>query len=768
MDSSRRRQPADGRTSDRGGYGYGYGGHSSYGYGYGGYGYGYGYGGSGGSDGTLQKTIQDYLLILRERLWYIVVTFLLILGATAVYTFTRVPLFQSAASVEVLRHTPTVMQQPAQVAAEAQISSVEDLNTQVNILQSQAIIDRVASRLTGADRAAFMAPYRRSGRPITEILLKYRDIVPERLSYIIEIRYRHPNKAMAATVANLFADEYIAYNERLRAQQSMQAVDELRERADEQRRKVDTIAAEIQAYREKNNLVSLDQRKDIVTEALKDLNKQVTDSSAALEEAETNWKQVQASQAAGRSGLELPCVAENLTVQKLQQDVADQRIVVAELSQRYRPKHPKMREAMSSLQAAEQQLAQAIQMCTAQVQTQYSTALSNYRKAQSALAAQETDSLELDRYGLEYSNLERDYLENEKILEEILASQILRQEASTGTLENEIARIVDRAVPARKPFSPSYILNLSLGTLGGLGVGLGVAFFAAYTDDRVKSAFDIESVIGLNLLGILPKVKKMGDLEQIASAGPREQSSEVQEAFSSILSALQLREESKKAQCILVTSTIAGEGKTFISTGLAETYASHGERVVIVDCDLRRPAVNRVFHLENLKGVIDVCASSCSLDEATVRGVRPNLDVIPTGGRSKNPTQLLNGKEFAQMISDLRKRYDRVFIDTPPIGIVSDAFLILPQVDGSLYSIFFNKARRDAAKFSAQRLLESNVPNFGAVLNGLDGGLGGYYYAHYYGGAYKDYYVGVNGHSNGAGPKLSEPIAPQKRLSRRR
>jgi Mrp family chromosome partitioning ATPase len=129
------------------------------------------------------------------------------------------------------------------------------------------------------------------------------------------------------------------------------------------------------------------------------------------------------------------------------------------------------------------------------------------------------------------------------------------------------------------------------------------------------------------------------------------------------------------------------------------------------------------------------------LDEAIIKGLQANFDILPAGGRAKNPTQILNSKGFELMISDLRKRYDRVFIDTPPLAAVSDALIILPLVDGSIFTIFFNKVRRKAAQFSAKKLLDANVPNFGAVLNGLNLAVSGYYYAQYYDKSYKDYYV---------------------------
>ena len=729
----KQRGSGDGDGSYRSGYG------SGNPYGYGGYpGYGYGYGGAG--ETTVQRSLQDYVLILRERIWYIVATFLVVFASVAIYTYAKTPIYQSTATVQIFRKEAMVMQ--VQQVMDNQINSAEDLNTQVNILKSTTIVERVAGRLTGEDRRHFLAPYERVGRapPSVEgILGANRDVVPQRLSLIIAIEFRHPNRDVAAKVANLFADEYIAYNAHIQADESIKAVEELSQRADEQRKKVEDIANALQAYRERNHMVSLDQRKDIVTDNLKSFNNFVTQGSNTLQEAETRWRQMLACRQQGNSLLDLPFIASVPAVSQLQQQVASLKINVAQLSQRYRAKHPIMIAAANSLNEAQSQLQHAIDTTAAQVETEYQTALQNYTKAQAALTNQEADSLKLDHFAVEYSNLERDYDINEKLLEQILGR--MHETSVTGTIESQSGRIVDRATPGGKPISPNYRLNFGLGAIGGLGLGLALAFFVAYADDRVKSAADIEAVIGLSLVGIIPEIQHMAEAEDMQAAVARNAQREAAEAFATLYSGLQLKEESKKAQCILVTSTVAGEGKSFIATHLAGTFAAHDERVVLVDCDLRRPAVHRVFHLDNLNGVIDVCMGDKTIDEVVFRNVQPNLDVITTGGRSKNPTQNLNSKAFAVMISELRKRYDRVFIDTPPIAIVSDAMVVLPLVDGSLYAIYFNKVRRKAAQFAAQRLLESNVPNFGAVLNGLTGGIGGYYYAHYYDKSYKTYYV---------------------------
>lgn len=734
---------------------------STYGYGNpSGYGYGYGHGG----DTVAHRTIQDYVAILRERMWYIVIAFVLTMAVAAIYTFTRTPIWESTATVEIFRRNPKVMN--VQQVMDSEVKSAEDINTQVNILKSTTIMQRAFEKLKGNDLKRFLAPYegtQKEGEPldVLKIIEENRDVVPQRLSLVVALKYQHPDKEIAAKVANLFADEYIAYTSRTRVDESLKAVQELEEKANEQREKVDAMARGLQAYREKNNLVSLDQRKDISTETLKALNLEVTSSGAALQQAETRWKQVMTAKAAGTDLLTLSFIASDPIVTRLQQQAADAKVAVTKLSERYRARNPKMVEATNTLAEAEAQLQKAIQTSTAQVEASYKAALQNHAQARAALTAQETSSLSLDRFGVEYANMERDFSINEKLLENIIAR--MRETSMSSTVETQNARLVDRAVPGRKPVSPRVLINLALGVMGGLGMGVALAFFVAYADDRVKSAYDIEVAIGLPLLAIVPRFKSSAPgTEDAATAFEAPKEPEIAEAFSTLYSSIRLKDEGKTARCIVVTSTIPGEGKSFITRNLALCFASHGEKVLLVDCDLRRPTAHRGFKVDNLAGVIDVCTKNTPLDEVIQKNIRPNLDLLPSGGRSENPAQNLTSRNFEAMLVELRKRYDRIFIDTPPVSLVSDAFIVLPMCDGSIYSIFFNKVRRKAAQFCVQRLQEISVPHFGAVLNGLDQKLGGYYYGHYGDKAYKGYYVTEHDKADGTG-KLVEPAAKPRR-----
>ncbi|MCB1105322.1 MAG: polysaccharide biosynthesis tyrosine autokinase [Cephaloticoccus sp.] len=718
------------QTTPGGGYGYsaGYAGYSAAGYGY--------------DEGTTHahRTVKDYLLILRERIWYIVVVFLVVFSSVLVYTLSRTKMYESVASVQVFRRDPTVMQ--VQAVVDNEIRSAEDLNTQVKILESASIVKNVADRLTGDDLRRFMAPYEKgdSSDPIlpTSIIYQNRKIVPLRLSLVLQVSYEHPDPVIAAKIANLFIDEFITYNARMRIDESMKAVEDLHARADDQRKKVDELSTKLQNYRERNNMVSLDQRKDIVTEKLKALNLYLTEASSRRRNTEIRWQQVEERRRNGEDLTELPFIASQPLIGTLKQELSAQKINLSQLAERYRAKHPKMIEAQQSLAQTQQQLVVAVESAASTIESEYQNAIRNEQEAKSALAKQEAESLDLDRYAVEYGNLERDFKINEQILENIL--ERARETSMTSTIETQNARIVDRAVPSSVPSSPKVLLNLALGFVGGIGMGLAFAFFVAFIDDRVKSSFDIEGVVGLPLLGIIPQIRKM-DMSDKAQIVMNNADRQVSEAFLTLHSSLRLHDESKNAKCMLITSTIPGEGKSFTITNLALTFAAHGEKVVLVDCDLRKPSIYKGLQIENNHGVIDVCTGEKPLDEVIQSSVQQNLDVIVAGGRAKNPTRLLNSKAFETMIAELRKRYDRVLIDTPPLAAVSDALIILPMVDGSLFNIYFNKVRRKAAQFAAKRLQESNVPSFGAILNGLNVAVSGYYYAQYYDKSYKDYYV---------------------------
>lgn len=718
-----------------GGYGYGGGG----GYGYGGYG-GYGEGGGGGP----QRSFKDYFLMFRERIWYLIVAFFIIFSGSILYTFNKTKIYTAVAQVQLYRDDPSALGISTDTDP-SQIRSAEDLNTQISVFESGSIIQGVEQRIQDDLRARFMAPYTDAlslSGPLTtaEILGRNRKIVPRRMSLMINVAYSHPYPDVAAEVANLFAQEFIDYNLKLNIDASMKDVEDLRIRADQQKERVEELDLKLAEYRERNNAVSLDSQENIAGAQLARLNEIKLSNKNTYDQLETKWNLIEMYRREGRNLSEFSFISEQPRVSSLLEKISGARISISSLSKRYREKHPVMIQQIQVLQEAEEELRLAIQNSVDKVYAAYSEARTNFEMASQRLAEKERELIQLSKTRVEFNSLLRD-LEVQQSFFQALNSRMTTERAAVN-LKNPNARIIDRAFPPSEdnPSSPNVVMNLAAGFFGGVAVGVGLIFVVAFLDDRVKSAFDIEGTIGLPMLGVVPRIKKL-DTNTKAQAVASNVDRHVTETFRSIHSAMRLNDQSRNARVILTTSTVPSEGKSFISSNLSLTYANHGEKTLLLDGDLRLPNIARSLQLENEYGLLDHIEKGVGLDEVIIKDVYPNLDVLPTGGKTKNPTQVLNSAQFEAMLAELRDRYDRIFIDSPPLAAVSDALNLLPLVDGILYVIKFNTVKRKTALANVRRLWESDTPVFGAILNNISGSLSSYYYFSYSDKAYQNYYI---------------------------
>jgi len=722
---------------------YGYGGGYNYG-GYGHYGYGGGYGGGyeGGGGGGPQRSFQDYLMMFRERIWIFIVAFFIIFSGAVLYTINKTPVYTAFARVQILREDPSAMQ-TQEVDVSNVVRSEEDLRTQISLMQSSTIVEGVKQRLDDEERERFMAPYRDSftlGEKLTaeEVLARNRKIAPERSSLIVNVGFKHPDPTIAANIAQYFAEEFQQYNLNQNIDTSMKAVEDLRIRAEQQREKVEELEMKLAEYREKHNAVSISEQENIAREQLARLNEIVIENKNAFDQVATKWELIESYRRKDKKLWNLSFIANQPRVSDLLSQISKLEIERARLSKRYREKHPDMVRLQESLDEARGELEKAVQNAVDKVYASYLEGKNNFEQASQRLAEKEAEMIELSKIKVEYNSLKRELDVQQKFYQALVSR--MTQENAQVNLKNPNARIVDDAAPPQEPSSPNVAMNLAAGFVGGAAIGIGLVFGVAFLDDRIKSAFDIEGAVGLPLLGIVARIKKL-DTTSKAQAVASNVDRHVTESFRSIHSALKLNDQSKTAKIILTTSTVPGEGKSFVSSNLSLTFATHGEKTVLLDADLRLPNVARSLSLENEGGMLECLEQGKALDDVLVKEVYPNLDVLTSGGKSKNPTQVLNSSGFEALLAQLRDRYDRIVIDSPPLAAVSDALNLLPLVDGAMYIIKFNTVKRKTVAANVRRLWESDTPIFGAVLNNVASRLSTYYYSHYTDKAYQDYYI---------------------------
>ncbi|MCC5790035.1 MAG: polysaccharide biosynthesis tyrosine autokinase [Opitutales bacterium] len=712
------------------------------------YGYGpYGYGTS--QEEQQSFNLADLLFVIRERFLLIFVIFALTFAAVVAYTFTRPEMYRASASVEILR-TPTRAVQVDEVV-EQRVSGAEDFNTQISIFESGTIARRVADRLSENQRNTLMGPHRGDGdiaSPVA-VLMSNRTIQPLRQRLIVVVQFQHQDPQLAADIANLYVEEFIAHKREARFRETFSAVEELEEEARRQRARVEQLENRLADFHEEIGTISLDERYDIVSDRLRSLNQSATDLEQELQVRQNRLEQIQEiTEANGgfRQLMELPFIANNYNVSELNTKRVSASITVNQLSERYGPRHPEMIQARRNLRETEEELQKAVQETVENLRSEYETTQRNFLSVQGSLQRQEEEIIRLSRIGVEYRNILRDKQDAETLYNSLL-SRISETRLITQVEPVNVVPL-DQASAPLNPFSPRIFLFLGVGALGGLGLGLGLAFFVALIDDRVKSAYDIESVLGLSLLGIIPEAKKVkGEAERthlaISNKDPM-----TAEALRSLHSSLKFHKLTSTAQVILTTSILPNEGKTFVSSNLALTYAFTGEKTLLIDGDLRNPSIAADMGLTNDVGLTDYCIGNSSVEDIINVNVEENLDVITSGQQRKKPSQILHSEEFAELMQALRKRYKRIIIDSPPLGPVRDSLSILPQTDGVMFVIRFGEAKRKEAKKIIHELFDSEIPIFGAVLNGVDPSVSGYYNNQYYRSSYRSYYIAPEGKEN--------------------
>ncbi len=727
-----------------------FGGYGNYGYGGGGYGSSYyGYGAKapegGAAGGMPNRTFQDYLMILRERIWYIIVTFFVIFAGVLLYTFRITPIFTSVATIQILRDSDVPINGPGgvQQSRNEVIASVEDFNTQVKLMESMEIVSAVKSRLKDDEIKRLMNPYSDMitfgpKKTEVEILAEYRKIAPERLSLIIRIAYEHPDAQIAARIANLFATEYISYTHQVKVQKLMNSIDELRTKVSQQEAKVKELDKKLVEYRRANGAVSLDQMDDVDRTELREINVILTNDKRLFDSMSVQWNLIQEYTRNSKDLCTLPFISDIPAVAKLVTDKSMQQIVIAGLEKRYKEKHPKMIEARKTLDQIQKELDAAVKSACSKVRAGYENSKHNYEQSQKRLNVKKSEILELGQKAIIYKSIERERQVAEVMHQSLIQSLSVR--TAQVSLINEGANIVDRAGVSPRPSSPNYILNIILGLFAGVAGGIGMAFLVAFFDDRTKSSYDVESVIGVPLLGAIPRVKRLNSSEkaQVAASGADRVTTE---AFRSLHSTLKVNALSKNAKVVLFTSTTPSEGKSFVVSNLAFTCALNGEKVIIIDADLRLPALAKLLEIKSQNGIVSSIEEGRPLEDAIIKDYFPNLDVLVCEKRAANPTQMLNSEEFISFILAMREKYDRIFIDSPPIGAVSDAISLLPNTDGIIYVVKFNVAKRKIVKNYVRRMMETNVPVFGAVMNMVTANLSSSYTFNYYDKSYQNYYA---------------------------
>lgn len=694
------------------------------------------------------KELQHYLNILRKR-WKIITTVLVVSVAAAfVYTIRQPKIYEATCSLVIESSAPQVLEGVKDVI-EMAAATREFYTTQYRIIRSHEIARRVIDRLGLASDPSYFGKASTDSKVsldyMVERLLKNVKVVGVRESRIANIQVRDVNPERATRIANAFSDAYIEQNLDFKLEGARSAGTWLGEQTVDLRRKLESSEMDLYKFRKERNLldVGLDDKLGMTRQNLQSLNGKITDVKAKRIELESIRKLILAAKNNISERESLPEIRDNPIVGRLRENYLDLLKIKADLESRYGDKHPKIETVDHQIAAIQRDYSKELMEVLKAFDKRYEALVDTESSLLKWMAHEKQQALELAKLETEYRPLARDAENNGKVYS--LINQRQKEINLTGMLKANNVRILDRATPPRAPVSPLLALNLPVGVVFGILFGLLLAFTIESLDNTVKGPEAAEELVGAPLLGVVPRLSQsrqqlMADAPERDLAVFRDPSSLAAEACRSIRTNMLFISAQKEFSLFSVTSPGPQDGKTTVAINLAVTMALAGTRVLLIDADMRRPRVHKSFGLKSEKGISSVIAGDSQLHDAVCKSEVPNLDVLPCGPTPPNPAELLHTEKFRQVLSQCRANYDRVILDSPPIGPVTDPAVIGNVTDGVVLVLRAGHTTREATKFARRQLGDAGARILGLVVNQTDRKGSSYGYGYGYYSSYGRYY----------------------------
>jgi len=709
----------------------------------------------------------DYLMILRKHQWLIISFLLALVTLVAIGTFRMQPIYDATTRIEIDRENTNFLPFAGNGPYDVYQDLEDYIETQSKILVSETLALQTVKSLNLDEDPRFgghpkdpgtlgVVPPKdgvQSRPPALGAFLGGLAVKRVPNSRLLDVTFSTTDPKLAAMIVNAHVNNFIEQNFRSRYEATTQASNWLANQLDELKAKVEASEDARIQYERRNQIWTIDEKQDVTTQKLADLNRELT----AAQADRINKQAVYQLAEAGNYDA-IPTVRESPVIQeslKRQGELSDQ---FTEALNQYGPKFPKVVRLEAQLKEIDGLIANEKKNIGNQIDAEYRGSRQREVLLQQALDQQKNEAASMADKMVQYNILKRDAEANKQLYDGLL--QKLKEAGITAGLRSSNIRVVDPALMPAAPSRPNKSRNIFLAILVGLFGGIGLALLREYLDNTVKNPDDVETLSRLPSLAVVPaftnsdghrrsRLRKFlrgssnGFQERVALLSHSQPQSQISEAFRALRTSLLLSQADHPPQVILVTSALPHEGKTTAAVNIGVTLAQLGDSTLLIDGDLRKPGVSRALNMVDVKhpGLSSYLAGVTSLDLVTVpHPAISNLHAIPTGPIPPNSADLLSSHRLTEMICELRKRYKFIVIDSPPIMAATDAVILSALVDGVLLVVRSGQTPKEAFTRTRDLLTSVNSHVLGVVLNAVDSSSPDYYYSYrYYPYAYSAY-----------------------------
>jgi len=717
--------------------------------------------------------LRDYWHVLLKHRWIVLACFLITMVTVATATFVQQPVYKATATIQIEMAAPKVLKFE-EVSSSSTDREIEDYyQTQYKLLTSYSLAERIVNLLeldadpefsgTGApDRVsqarAWLAglidslrtrPPRRPASdgisiaesPIVQRFLKKLEIDPVRNTRLARISFLSASPELSAKVANATAENFIQQSIEQKVGATKYAGDYLAKQIEDVRAKLESSDELLQKFAKQKQYLVLDEKQEQTTKQLSLLTDALMKARSDRLAKEALYRQTQ-----GQDFQSIPSVLENPLITDLKKEYFRLQAEYRKLSETFLPDYPRMVALKSNVDEVKSRLDNEVQKIIGGLRSSYEAAMKSEQLLQDSVDKQKHVTLRTNEDSIQYNILKREVDINRELYAGLL--QRMKETAVSAGLDSSNIQITDRAKIPLTPDRPKKLLNLALGIVLGLSLGIGLAFFADYLDNTVRKIEEIESTFALPMLGAVPVLaaaerrKRLTgmtngqDTKSLELVMHHDQSSLVSEAIRNIRTSLLFSLPDNPPKLLLVTSAEPGDGKTSVSINLTIALSQLGGDVLLIDADMRYPDCHRILEQDRVPGLSNFLVGDAELTAVIKTTAIPHLYLLPAGQSPLNPAELIGSERMRMALELLCRQFKHVIIDSPPVLGFTDSVLLSTCADGTLLVIRAGKTVRDAAMRAVRALNAVNARILGVVLNSLE--LHGNGYSYYRG--YHDYY----------------------------
>jgi capsular exopolysaccharide synthesis family protein len=675
-------------------------------------------------DDDLRTRLLHCRRVASERRWLIVLVTVSLLAIGLTATLLQTPLYTASTRIQIDRQAARILDTGS--VAPAEVADHEALRTQFEVLRSRSLAERVAASIGAADDADFLAPrhvslssrlvswlpgaLQEQAAPDTaartglaaDIIAENVVISPVPGSRLLDIVYTDPSPTRAATIANDYADAYIAHDTDRRRRATAYARTFLDEQARQLQVRLQDSETALLHFSEEQQIIILSEKSTIAESNLAAANASLAALVAERIRAEQVWRQVEA-----QTSHDLPQFLSNTAIQDLRAERKALETEYQEKLQTFKPSYPAMIEISRKLKEIDRQHTAELGSIRASLKGAYEAARRQEDETRAGIETLRGEVLALQKQLIRYNILKREVESNRTLHDDVLR-RLKAVEVAGGSDASHVF-VLDKAIPPRSPSSPQTIRAVLLWLALGLGAGCGAAFLLDRLDDTVRSPDDLEHATGLPVLGVIPRVDDYDIPIELADTGSR-----LSEAYRSFCSSLQL--PSGGGGTLLFTSAAPAEGKSITALTIARNVAARGRKVLLIDADLRAPSLHTRLHLRSTVGLSSYLAGTCPALDAIQATDLATLAFLASGPPPDNAADLLASPRLGALLSASRGVFDLVVVDGPPVMELADAPLLAGVASATVLLVAAGEAKAAAVRDAQRRLVLSRATLIGTVL----------------------------------------------------